>query len=188
MSRIRMVVIGASQGGLLALRELLAQLPSDFPVPVVIVQHISHNADDSYIRFLDKQTPPVVKEAEDKERMLPGHVYVAPPNYHLLVERDGTLTLSADARVHFCRPSIDVLFESAADATNGNLAGVILTGANKDGSAGLLCLRAAGGIAVVQSPESSDSREMPSAALTLAGADYTGTPEAIGKLLVKLTG
>ena len=127
------IVIGASAGGLNALQEILAPLPADFHLPILIVQHRFPTADDLLTFALNESCRLMVKEADEKDYIEPGYVYVAPPNYHLLVERNRTLSLSADAKVCYSRPSIDVLFESAADVFLSQLIGIILTGANHDG-------------------------------------------------------
>jgi two-component system chemotaxis response regulator CheB len=132
--QFRAVVIGVSTGGVTALKRLLGGLPADFPVPVLIVAHIMPESDDGLAVLLDSLCAIRVKEADEQESMLPGVVYLAPANYHLLVERGGVLALSIDPPVCFARPSVDVLFESAAEAFGSELIGVILTGAGFDGS------------------------------------------------------
>jgi two-component system chemotaxis response regulator CheB len=164
------VVIGASAGGMEALRIVLGGLnPS---VPVLIVQHLAPDSDSFLPTYLDEQTRLRAKEAEDKESLVPGVAYVAPPNYHLLVEADETLSLCAGERVNFSRPSIDVLFESAADAFGPDLIGVVLTGANQDGAMGLARIKQLGGVAIVQSPDSAKAQAMPRAALGATPVDH----------------
>ena len=136
------MVIGVSAGGLAALGKILPELSEDFPLAVLIVQHMRRDADGFLWRHLDTLSRLTVKEAEDKEAIQPKTVYIAPPDYHLLVEPDRTLSLSADERVNFSRPSIDVLFETAAEVYQQRLIGVILTGANNDGTRGLQTSRA----------------------------------------------
>jgi two-component system, chemotaxis family, protein-glutamate methylesterase/glutaminase len=159
----RLVVIGVSAGGLFALRTLMAGLPADFDIPIAVVQHRSKDS-ELLCELLQECAPLVVGEANDKEPILPGHVYVGPPDYHLLVER-GYFVLSTDEPVRFSRPSVDVMFLSAADAYSPDVVGVVLTGANADGSRGLRRIADRGGLAVVQDPESSESPAMPAAAL-----------------------
>ncbi len=159
------VVIGTSLGGLSALRLLLGGLPKTFPVPVAIVQHRHKSSDQSMSQFLQDYVMLPVQEVEDKDEIRPGHVYIAPADYHLLVE-PGYFTLSTDAPVSYARPSIDVLFESAADTYSERVIGVILTGANQDGAQGLARIKAAGGLAIVQMPTTAESPIMPEAALT----------------------
>lgn len=159
-----LVVVGASWGGLQALKWLLGGLPDDFPTPIVVAQHRSTDSSDVMVRMLQCHSSLVISEASDKDAIEAGHVYIAPPDYHLLVE-PGSLALSTDEFVHHSRPSIDVAFESAADAYADRLVGVILTGANTDGSAGLRHIRDEGGVTVVQDPATAARPEMPSAAM-----------------------
>jgi two-component system, chemotaxis family, protein-glutamate methylesterase/glutaminase len=159
-----LVVVGASWGGLQAVRWLLEGLPDDFRTPLVVAQHRSTDSSDVMVRILQGHSSLAISEASDKDAIEPGHVYIAPPDYHLLVE-PGTLALSTDEFVHHSRPSIDVAFESAADAYADRLVGVILTGANTDGSAGLKRIRDEGGVTVVQDPATAARPEMPSAAM-----------------------
>ncbi|MGH2701817.1 MAG: chemotaxis protein CheB [Actinomycetota bacterium] len=159
-----LVVVGASWGGLQALKWLLGGLPDDFPTPIVVAQHRSTDSSDVMVRMLQGHSSLIISEASDKDAIEAGHVYIAPPDYHLLVE-PGSLALSTDEFVHHSRPSIDVAFESAADAYADRLVGVILTGANTDGSAGLKRIRDEGGVTVVQDPATAARPEMPSAAM-----------------------
>jgi two-component system chemotaxis response regulator CheB len=159
------VAIGASWGGLAALRELLGALPGDFAAPIVVVQHRMSSGDDELLpALLNSVTPLSVREATDKAPLAAGEVVVAPPEYHMLVE-PGAVALSADAPVQFSRPSIDVLLESAAEAYRERAVGVILTGANDDGADGLAAIRSRGGLAIVQDPADAVRTEMPRAAL-----------------------
>ena len=136
--RFEAVVIGVSTGGVAALKIILGSLPADFPLPVIIVSHISPDSDNGLSLLLDSYSPLRVKEADEQEAIVSGTVYLAPPNYHLLVERGRTLALSIDPPVNYARPSVDVLFETAAEEYGQSLIGVILTGAGSDGSTGLL--------------------------------------------------
>lgn len=163
------VVIGTSAGGLRALEMLLGALPADFKVPIVAVQHRSRES-EAFAVVIQSMVKLPVTEAEDKEPIAAPGVYLAPPDYHLLLE-PGALALSTDEPVSFSRPSIDVLFESAADAYGSHVIGVLLTGANQDGARGLAKIRAAGGIALVQDPRTAESPEMPSAAIATGAAD-----------------
>ncbi len=165
------VVIGVSAGGLKALRTILPALSPYFPVPVLVVQHLSPQADDFLARFLNEISQVKVKEADEKEPLLPGTVYLAPPNYHLLVETDKTLSLSVEGRVNYARPSIDVLFLTASEAFGARLIGLVLTGANDDGSRGLKRIKQRGGLALVQDPATADADHMPRAAITAANPD-----------------
>jgi two-component system chemotaxis response regulator CheB len=163
--RVDAIVIGGSAGALDALSTLLPALPVDCAVPVVVVVHLPPTRPSRLAAVLEMRAAIPVKEAEDKEPVAAGRVYVAPPGYHLLIERAGTFALSLDAHLNFSRPAIDVLFESAAEAYGGALAGVLLTGASEDGARGLAAIAENGGIAVVQSPLSAVARQMPEAAI-----------------------
>jgi two-component system chemotaxis response regulator CheB len=166
-----LVVVGASAGGLHAVRTLLRDLPADIGVAVAVAQHRSADSmRGSLESILQEQTRMHVLEAGDKDPIEPGHVYLAPPDYHLLVE-PGSFALSIDERVQYARPSIDVLFESAADAYRERVIGIVLTGSNEDGAAGLAAVKRAGGVAIVQDPGTADWREMPEAALKRTAAD-----------------
>jgi two-component system chemotaxis response regulator CheB len=159
-----LVVIGTSWGGLHAMRKVLLGLPSRFDVPIIVVQHRHRDSDHLLVSLLQEHTKLRVLEVEDKTEIERGSVYVAPPDYHVLVDR-ATLALSTDEPVRYSRPSIDVTFESAADAYTTESIGVIMTGANDDGAIGLKRIADRGGRAVVQDPTTADSAVMPSAAL-----------------------
>lgn len=160
----RAVVIGASAGGVQALLALLPALPADFPWPIFIVLHVPADRSNVLAPLFEAKCGLEVKEAEDKETARAGVVYFAPSDYHLLIEENGDLALSSDEAINYSRPSIDVLFESAADAYGEGLIGVILTGANNDGAVGLKAVHAAGGVALVQDPAAAYARTMPQAA------------------------
>ncbi|MBN8849606.1 MAG: chemotaxis protein CheB, partial [Sphingomonas sp.] len=142
---IEAVAIGASAGAVEALSAILPRLPADYPLPVLVVVHVPADRRSVLATLFQSKCRIAVREAEDKEPVVPGTVYFAPPDYHLQVEADRTLSLSADDPVLYSRPSIDVLFESAADAYGAALAGVVLTGANQDGARGLAAVAEAGG-------------------------------------------
>jgi two-component system chemotaxis response regulator CheB len=164
------VVIGTSYGGLSALQILLPALAEDFPLPVVVVQHRRRDNDDGLCDFLRRRSHLPLSEPNDKEAIEPGRVYLAPRDYHLLID-EGGFALSTDSPVIHARPSIDVLFESAADAYRERAVGVILTGANRDGGIGLARVKAQGGLAVVQDPETAESPAMPRAAIAATEVD-----------------
>lgn len=185
MRGCELVVIGASWGGLQAISRLLADLPGDFPVPVLVVQHRAEDAGDVLAGLLDRAGPLPVREAEDKEPLPFEGVLVAPPGYHVLVERHG-LALSTDAHVRFSRPSIDVALETAADALGAGVVGVVLTGDGDDGAAGLAAVRRRGGIAVVEDPASAARPTMPSAAMAAARPQTVAELSEIAPLLVRL--
>ena len=162
---IKAVVIGASAGGVQALLQILPSLPASYRLPVLIVVHVPPDRDNALVSLFQARCQIQVREAEDKEPILPGLVYFAPSDYHLLVEKDGTLSLSSDELVNHSRPSIDVLLESAADAFGSELVGVILTGANDDGARGLQAVVEAGGVAIVEDPAEAYASAMPAASL-----------------------
>jgi len=186
--RYRAVVIGVSAGGMEALHAILADLPADFPLPIIVVQHIAPDGDDFLSRFLNEKCLLVVKEADEKEMLSPGVVYLAPPNYHLLVENDATLSLTVTERVNYARPAIDVLFETAADAFGPELIGIVPTGANDDGSRGRKKIKELDGLAMVQDPETADSEMMPMSAIEAVEVDHILPLEEIGPLLRRITG
>jgi two-component system chemotaxis response regulator CheB len=161
---IDLVAIGGSAGAIEVLCQLVLRLEAEIAPAIAIVIHMAQDARAVLPHILSAPGRPHMKSAEDKESILPGTMYFAPPGYHLLIERERTFALSVDAPVHFSRPSIDVLFDSAADAYGPRLAGVILSGANTDGAAGLRAIEAAGGVAIVQRPDSAISSTMPEAA------------------------
>lgn len=165
MSRYRLVVLGASAGGVEVLSGLVAQLPETFPLPIVVVQHLSENGGSLLAEVLARQSKLPVHEVDDKDELRAGHIYLAPAGYHVLVERDGILSLSVDPPVHFSRPSIDVLFESAAAAYGAGVVAVLFTGANRDGADGLAKIAAAGGHTVVENPDTAAFPMMPRAGL-----------------------
>ncbi len=182
--RYEAIVIGASAGGPTALLALLSAFPADYALPILIVQHIHPVRARSFTLYYQEHCALRVREADEKEPIRAGHVYFAPPNYHLLVEDDRTLALSVDEKVNYARPSIDVLFESAADVYGAGLVGVILSGANRDGAYGLRYVRQRGGLAVVQDPAEAQVAHMPQAALEATPVDHVLSVAGIGDLLV----
>jgi two-component system, chemotaxis family, protein-glutamate methylesterase/glutaminase len=159
------VVIGASAGALEALSAILPTLPANYKLPVIIVVHVPPDKKSLLAELFQAKCSIEVREAEDKEPIRGGTAYFAPPDYHLLVETDKSLSLSDDEPVFYSRPSIDVLFESAADAYGPSLIGIVLTGANRDGADGLKAIVEAGGMAIVQSPKEAYASAMPEAAI-----------------------
>ena len=183
--RYELVVIGTSWGGLEALQRLLANLPDEVDVPVAIAQHRSPDSlEGAFETNVQRSVARPVREVDDKDAIERGRIYLAPPDYHLLVE-PGSFALSTDERVQFARPSIDVLFESAADAYGAAVIGVVLTGANDDGAAGLRRIAERGGIAIVQDPATAARRAMPDAAIA-AGPAVVLPLEAIGPYIAEL--
>jgi two-component system chemotaxis response regulator CheB len=182
------VVIGASWGGLDALGTVLRALSPGFAAPVAVAQHRSPHFERSELADqLGRRGALPVADAEDKQPIAPGRVYLAPPDYHLLVE-PGAFSLSVDAPVLFSRPSIDVLFESAADAYGERATGVLLTGANADGAAGLARIRARGGLTIVQDPAGAAQPAMPEAAIAAGGAQRVLALDEIAPLLNETCG
>lgn len=180
------VVIGASTGGLRALQVLLSGLPEDFPLPVVIVQHRGKDTEIGLCEFLGRSSRLPLSEPEDKDALIAGHAYLAPRDYHLLVE-NGNIALSTDPPVGFARPSIDVLFETAANEYRERAIGVILTGANRDGARGLAGIQSHGGVTLVEDPGSAACRELPDAALGLIKPDWILPLRDIAPCLQKLS-
>jgi two-component system chemotaxis response regulator CheB len=158
------VVVGTSWGGLAALRELISALPAGFGLPLVVVQHRHRQSDSLLASLLQDGTKLCVCEVEDKTPIVGGNVYIAPADYHLLIE-EGHFALSTDEPVRYSRPSIDVTFQAAADVYGSRSVGVVLTGANADGARGLQRIHDRGGLAIVQSPATAESPAMPEAAL-----------------------
>ncbi|MEE1924631.1 chemotaxis protein CheB [Pseudomonas sp. 148P] len=186
MKRIEAIVMGASAGGVSALLSVMGCLPRTFAIPLISVLHLPDNHDSQLAEVFARRLRRPVREARDKESIEPGMIYVAGPGYHLSVERDRSLSLSQEERVHFSRPSIDILFESAADAYGPALAGVLLTGANEDGAAGLARISQLGGLSIVQDPAQAQVSAMPAAALALHRPDHVLPLNGIGHLLAKL--
>lgn len=185
-TRIRAVVVGASAGGIEALGVLLPALPRDCCAAVLIVVHLLRERPSMLAEIFSPLCALPVTEAQDKEPVRAGRVYCAPPDYHLLVDRDERLALSVDEPVHYSRPSIDVLFESAADIYGAALLGIILSGANEDGTAGLGGVRRAGGMTVVQRPDSAAVPYMVRSALQSGAAELVLTLPEIAALLGRL--
>jgi two-component system chemotaxis response regulator CheB len=184
----QLVAIGASWGGLDVLREILRDLPGELNASVVIAQHRSPESHPTAMRdLLGAVTRLRVTEANDKDEIRPGTAYIAAPDYHLLVE-PGLMTLSTDEPVLYARPSIDVLFETAAESYRERCIGVVLTGANDDGARGLARIAELGGIAIVQDPETAQRDEMPLAALRKTPSARVRPVAEIAPLLVELCG
>lgn len=183
MRDIEAVVIGTSAGGVQALLEILPLLPSNLRVPVLSVVHIPADRTNVLAPLFASKCQVPVKEAEDKETPVPGTVYFAPSDYHLLVEANGDLALSSDEQVNFSRPSIDVLFESAADTYGERLLAVLMTGANDDGARGLSAVAEAGGYVIVQDPATAYARAMPEAGIKHCPSARIESLRAIGDQL-----
>jgi two-component system chemotaxis response regulator CheB len=185
--RIEAIVIGASAGGVEALGLILPALPAKFRPSLLIVLHLPRERPSLLVEIYEKRCALPIREADDKEPIEPGTVYFAPPDYHMLVERNRQIALSTEEPVHFSRPSVDVLFESAADVYGSRLLGVILTGANEDGAAGLHAIHRAGGVTVVQQPDSAKVPLMVVSALQRNPADFVLSLPEIAQLLKGLS-
>ncbi|HPQ67500.1 MAG TPA: chemotaxis protein CheB [bacterium] len=177
------IVIGASAGGFAALTELFSVFPADFNLPILVVEHLHHEDNGRFSYHLGEITPIPVIEPCDKEQIKSGCIYVAPANYHMLAESDGTIALSIDPKVGWSRPSIDVLFESAAHLWKNKLIAVILTGANADGAKGMKMVKEFGGTMVAQDPTTAESPSMPQYAINMAGITNVLSLQEIGEFL-----
>ena len=169
--RIEALVIGASAGGISALRAILPALSPRLSMPVVVVVHMPDVRDSMLAEVFQPHLRIPSRQAQDKQQLDAGVVYFAPPGYHLSIERERCFSLSQEEPVHFSRPAIDILMESAADAYGARLAGILLTGASNDGAAGMAAIGAAGGLTIVQDPASAEIPTMPAAAIRLRAPD-----------------
>jgi two-component system chemotaxis response regulator CheB len=182
------IFVGASAGGVTTLQTLIHALDSNFRIPMVVVLHLpAHSTFIPSLVFRDSFDRQLV-EVVDKIPLKPNHIYFAPPDYHVLAERDGSLSLSQDEPVQFSRPSIDVLFDSAAKAFGASACGLLLTGANSDGAQGMLSINRAFGYTMVQDPQSAECAVMPNSALALIKPDFIGDIAAIARHLIKVQG
>jgi len=180
------VVIGASAGGVSALMQVLPGLPHGYRLPIIVVLHVRSGRPNQLVEVFQQKLAIPVREAGDKEDIIPGTLYFAPASYHLLIEDDRSFSLSCDAPLHFARPAIDVTMETAADAYGANLAGVLLTGANDDGAAGMAAIGAAGGLTVVQDPSEAEVGVMPQEAIDRRAPDLVLPLDQIKRLLLML--
>lgn len=177
------LVIGASAGATRALAEILPTVPEGARIPLVVVVHLSPNRPSLLPELFGSRCAARVLEPEDKQPISAGTIWFAPPNYHLLVEPDRTFSFSVDEPVNFSRPSIDVLFESAADTFAGKLCGIVLTGANEDGAAGAAAIRQRGGLVIAQDPETAQAKQMPRAAISRANPQVIASLPEIAQLI-----
>jgi two-component system, chemotaxis family, protein-glutamate methylesterase/glutaminase len=180
------VVIGTSAGGLGVLSYLFERLPVNYFLPVIVVQHRCRDQKDLLEDVLQHKCPIKIKQADEKEKIKNGVVYIAPPNYHLLIEDDHTFSLSADKHIKFSRPSIDVLFESASLVYQKTLVGIILTGANSDGAEGLLTIKKNGGLTIAQDPSEAQYAYMPLAAINVGSVEKVWNLKQISSFLLEL--
>lgn len=180
------IVVGGSSGSIEALSTLLPALPAGLRAAVIVVLHLPRERRSLLSEIFQRRCALPVQEAQDQQCIAPGHLYFAPPDYHLLVDEGPRLALSVDAPVHYSRPSIDVLFESAADCYGPRLVSVLLSGANQDGAQGSAAVQAAGGLVVVQQPAGAPMPAMPQAALARVPTACALTPEGIAGLIAGL--
>ena len=180
------IVIGGSAGALDVILQLIDVLPAGFEPPICVCLHVPPDHREQLAECLREHTVLPVFEAQDKQLLERGKIYVAPANYHLLIERDGTVALSTDAEVHFCRPSIDVMFESAARAWGKGLLAILLSGANDDGASGLGLVRARGGLTVAQDPAQSIIATMPHAGIEAGAARLVLSPRKLCDLVLQV--
>lgn len=180
------VIIGSSAGGLDVLRNIFSSLGTDFPCPLIAIQHVEPTAKFDYAAIFCDTSGLIVGEAEDKLTIESGHIFFAPPGYHLYIEDDRTFGLSVDPLVNWSRPSIDLTFESAARVYGQALIAIVLTGANTDGAYGLSKVKEAGGITIVQDPRTAVADAMPQAAIATGHADYVLADREIGPMLTRL--
>jgi two-component system chemotaxis response regulator CheB len=186
MNHYGAIVVGASAGGVEALLQVFSALPKAFDVPILTVLHLPDERRSQLSEVFAMRLGRDVREGSDKAVIEPGVIYFAGPGYHLSVERDFTLSLSQEERVHFSRPAIDILFDSAADAYGPGLVGILMTGANEDGALGLATIKRCGGLTIVQDPAEARMPTMPLAALKLQQPDHILSLNGIGSLLAKL--
>ena len=181
----QLIVVGCSLGGMNALQTILRGLPKEFCMPIVVAQHRHRRSNEHLPEFFRRTTHLNVVDADDKQWIKPSTIYLAPADYHLLVEK-GELSLSVDDAVRFSRPSIDVLFESAADAYGASLVGLVLTGANEDGANGVKRIKQRGGLVVAQDPKTAEAPAMPQAAIDTGVVDRILPLDQIASFLVEL--
>jgi len=185
MGRYSAVVIGCSSGGLDALVRILSPLPPGFPLPVIVVMHMPQDGQNLLPEVLGHDCRMPVVEASDKGRIAPGTIYTAPPGYHLLIEGDETFSLSVDPKVNMSRPSLDVLFETASDTYGERLVAIVLSGANRDGSKGVVAVGDAGGLCLAQRPETAAASEMPGSAIATGKINIVLSPDDMAEFLIK---
>ena len=184
--QIDAVVIGASAGGVEALLTIFAELTADFPLPIIVVLHLPQERRSQLAEVFARRVALPVREVQDKQPIVPGTLYFAAPGYHVSIEHDHSFSLSQEEPVHYSRPAIDYLFESAADVYQQRLAAILLTGANRDGAQGLSQVKRSGGLTVIQDPDEAQVSTMPLAGLELCQPDCILPLHGIGRLLVEL--
>ncbi|WP_299248390.1 chemotaxis protein CheB [uncultured Cytophaga sp.] len=180
------IAIGVSAGGLHALIHILSELSADFPIPIIVVQHRGKDYKDLLEQVLQSKCLLHIKQADEKEQIEKGYIYIAPANYHLLIEMNKTFSLTSDVYVKYSRPSIDLLFETAAEAYKRNLLGILLTGASSDGAEGLLEIKRQGGYTIAQDPKTAEYPYMPQAAIAIGAVQNILTLDEIKSYLEEI--
>jgi two-component system, chemotaxis family, protein-glutamate methylesterase/glutaminase len=180
------IVIGTSAGGLIALLKIVQELPATFLLSIIIVQHRLRSGEHLLETLLQSRCLLPIKQADEKEKIMPGHIYTAPPGYHLMIEKDYTFSLSCDEESRTSVPSIDVLFETAAEAYGKKLVGILLTGASNDGTSGIKTIAEHGGATVVQDPKTAEFALMPASAIASGMVQKILSLEQIIELLISL--
>lgn len=183
---VKLLVIGGSWGGIQATLAILKELPERYSIPIILVLHRHRNFDSDLQHLFDKRLALKVVEVEEKESIMGGYVYLAPANYHVLIEKDQTFSLDVSEHENYSRPSIDVTFASAAEALGARVTGILLSGASKDGSLGLKQIAEKGGIALVQDPGEAEAATMPQSAISLIPACKILKLEKIKEYLLSL--
>jgi two-component system chemotaxis response regulator CheB len=183
---IKALVIGASYGGPEAIKLVLSELPANMKIPVIVVLHIGNNNISTFIELLNRDKKYIVKEVEEDDEINAGTIYFAPPNYHLQVENSCSFSLSTAEKVNFSRPSIDVLFETAAWTFKNELLGILLTGSNSDGAEGLKTIKKFGGTTIVENPETAFAKTMPLSGIKKSPPDFTLDLKDIPKKIAEL--
>ena len=183
---VEAVVIGASAGGVEALLTIFSELKPGYRLPIIVVLHLPDERRSQLAEVFARRLPLAVREVQDKQSIVPGTLYFAGPGYHVSIEQDHSFSLSQEEPVHYSRPAIDYLFESAADVYQQRLAAILLTGANRDGARGLSAVQQSGGLTIVQDPDEAQVATMPRAALDLFQPDCILPLRGIGRLLVEL--
>lgn len=184
--RYELIIIGGSAGSLEVIMHLVRDLPRDFSIPILIVLHRKSEPGNLLQELLSEKTSLEVREAEDKEIIEKRKIYIAPVDYHLLIEQNHGFSLDVSEKIHFSRPSIDVSFSSAADVFKSSLIGILLSGANADGAEGLMDIKDAGGLTIVQDPNSAEISFMPQQAIAIGAAEMVLKEEELIKFICGL--
>ncbi len=181
---VSIIVIGASAGGMETIKKILSELPKNFSIPIVVVLHLMSGKESEIVKLLQNNCKIEIVEATINSKIEKGMAIFAPPNYHILIEKNGSYSLSTESKINFSRPSIDILFETAADAFGSEVVGIVLSGASSDGSKGLLEIKNKGGTCIVQDPKTAVFDTMPKKAIESVEVDYILSPKEIAKYLI----